>query len=115
MLKGETFDVEVEGSDTVAEVKSKIEAAKPELGSAATMKLIFAGRILENDKKYEEYQIKETDFLVVMVSRPKPEAAAAPAPAAATPAPAGDAGGDVPMSIAQGEASLVTGGQRDAA
>jgi UV excision repair protein RAD23 len=129
MLKGEQFEVEIESSDVISVVKTKIEAAKPEVGAASAMKLIFAGRILENDKKFEEYSIKETDFLVVMASRPKPEAAAptpAAAPAAtpaaapaeapaATPAPAPAGDGDVPMSLATGEASLVTGGQRDAA
>ena len=32
-------------------------------------KLIFSGKILENDKTIESYGIKEKDFLVVMVSK----------------------------------------------
>lgn len=45
-------------------------------------KLIFSGKILENDKTLEAYGIKEKDFLVVMVSKPK---AAKPVPKAEEP------------------------------
>lgn len=69
------------------------ESAKSEL-PAAQMKLIHSGKVLKDDDTIESCNIKETDFLVVMITKakkapaPAPAAAAAPAPAAAAPAPA---------------------------
>ena len=60
--------------------------------SAACMKLIFSGKVLKDDDTLEKCNIKENDFLVVMVTKPKkvpaPTPAPAPAPVASTPAPA---------------------------
>ena len=69
------------------------ETAKSEL-PAAQMKLIHSGKVLKDGDTIESCNIKETDFLVVMITKakkapaPAPAAAAAPAPAAAAPAPA---------------------------
>jgi UV excision repair protein RAD23 len=69
------------------------EAKNAEL-PAANMKLIHSGKVLKDDQTIESCGIKQNDFLVVMVTKPK-KPAAAPAPAAAastetaeTPAPA---------------------------
>ncbi|GLE11222.1 hypothetical protein PINS_up023561 [Pythium insidiosum] len=90
-LQGVAFPLEAEPTDTVAAVKAKIQ----ELQSFAVdqQKLIHAGKVLKDDSPLSEYGVKENDFLVVMVTKPKttrPAAApAAPAPAPApTPAPA---------------------------
>lgn len=88
-LKGGKFHVECEGSNSVAEVKTIIEAAKSEL-PAANMKLIHSGKVLKDDEKIEACGIEPNDFLVVMVTKAKKAAApapATPAPAAAAPAP----------------------------
>eukprot|EP00934_Nitzschia_sp_Nitz4_P005104 Nitzschia sp. Nitz4//scaffold171_size48012//6507//7925//NITZ4_007119-RA/size48012-augustus-gene-0.21-mRNA-1//1//CDS//3329538683//5094//frame0 len=87
-LSGGKFEVECEPSQSVAEVKSIIEKAKAEL-VAANMKLIHSGKVLKDDQTVEACGIKPSDFLVVMITKPK-KAAAAPAPAKApeTPAPA---------------------------
>mmetsp|Transcript_26534 Transcript_26534/g.64672 ORF Transcript_26534/g.64672 Transcript_26534/m.64672 type:complete len:448 (-) Transcript_26534:1791-3134(-) len=88
-LKGGKFQVDCEPSKTVAEAKTIIEAAQSDL-SAANMKLIHSGKVLKDDQTIESCGIKQNDFLVVMVTKPK-KAAAAPAPAptaAAAPAPA---------------------------
>lgn len=89
-LKGGKFQVDCEPSKTVAETKAIIEAAQVEL-SAANMKLIHSGKVLKDDQTIESCGIKQNDFLVVMVTKPK-KAAAAPAPepaaAAAAPVPA---------------------------
>lgn len=73
--------------------------------AAENQKLIFSGKILSDEKTIGEYEIKEKDFLVVMVSKPKAkkvaeapaqEASTSEAPpseatAAAAPAPAQEA------------------------
>mmetsp|Transcript_29625 Transcript_29625/g.36048 ORF Transcript_29625/g.36048 Transcript_29625/m.36048 type:complete len:437 (+) Transcript_29625:284-1594(+) len=91
-LKGGKFLVEVETSNTVAEVKGIIEKEKSEL-SAANMKLIHSGKVLKDDVTIEACQIKPNDFLVCMITKAKKTAtpkattpAPAPAPAASAPA-----------------------------
>ena len=70
---------EVETTLTVAQVKSHIEATNSAF-PAAQQKLIHAGKVLKDDSVLGDSGIKEEDFLVVMVSKPKKTAAA---PAAA--------------------------------
>jgi len=94
-LKGVTFEVESEPDDTVASLKANVEAAMPEF-PAALQKLIHSGKILEDSSCVKEYNIKEGEFIVVMVSKvqakaPSPAAEAAPA---APPAPAAPAVAD---------------------
>lgn len=99
-LKGEKFEVTVEESHTIAQVKTIIETSKSEL-PAASMKLIHSGKVLKDTDTIADCQLKPNAFLVVMISKPKKKAAApaaAPVPAAAaaaatasepkTPAPA---------------------------
>ena len=68
-LTGGSFHVDVEASDTVATVKQNIQASQGHL--AEYQKLIYSGKILSDEKTMGEYEIKEKDFLVVMVSKPK--------------------------------------------
>ncbi|KAG8944275.1 hypothetical protein FRC04_002071 [Tulasnella sp. 424] len=82
-LQQKQFKVDVEPSDTVAQLKEKIEAING--APVANQKLVYSGKILTDEKTVGECNIKEKDFLVLMVSKPK--AAAAPA-ASATPASA---------------------------
>ncbi|KAG7346612.1 DNA repair helicase rad25 [Nitzschia inconspicua] len=84
-LKGGKFEVDCEPSNTVLEVKGIIESTNADL-PAANMKLIHSGKVLKDDQSIESCGIKQNDFLVAMVTKPKKPAAAA-APAAA-PAPA---------------------------
>mmetsp|Transcript_25060 Transcript_25060/g.37027 ORF Transcript_25060/g.37027 Transcript_25060/m.37027 type:complete len:434 (+) Transcript_25060:144-1445(+) len=84
-LKGEKFPIEVEASLTVEQVKGVIESAKSEL-PAANMRLIFSGKVLKDADALESCGVKENDFLVVMVAKPKKAATPAPAPSAPAPA-----------------------------
>ncbi|KAG8763076.1 hypothetical protein FRC11_006199 [Ceratobasidium sp. 423] len=93
------FQIDAEPTDTVLQLKQKVKDAQGHL--VEQQKLIYSGKILSDDKTVESLGIKEKDFLVLMVSKPKvtpaastsatPAPAAAPvpsAPVASTPAPA---------------------------
>ncbi|BGP17092.1 hypothetical protein JCM10213_006878 [Rhodosporidiobolus nylandii] len=96
-LQQKQFFIEAEPSETVADLKKKIEADQ---GFAVdSQKIIFSGKILADDKTVGEANFKEKDFCVVMVTKPKAAPAAAPAPAASTSAPAPAAA--VPQTPAQ--------------
>eukprot|EP00640_Fibrocapsa_japonica_P001367 CAMPEP_0113952714 /NCGR_PEP_ID=MMETSP1339-20121228/90578_1 /TAXON_ID=94617 /ORGANISM="Fibrocapsa japonica" /LENGTH=404 /DNA_ID=CAMNT_0000961371 /DNA_START=64 /DNA_END=1278 /DNA_ORIENTATION=- /assembly_acc=CAM_ASM_000762 len=84
-LQGTTFHVEVEEKTKISQVK---ELIKTEKGFATEcQKLIFSGRVLEDDQSIGECEIKQDNFLVCMVSKAKMSSAPAAAPASA-PAPA---------------------------
>lgn len=83
-LQQKQFKLDVDTSDSILSVKEKIEQSQGH--PVAQQKLIFSGKILVDDKKVEEYNISEKDFLVVMVSKPKATTSAASTPKAATPA-----------------------------
>ncbi|CAE7226093.1 unnamed protein product [Rhizoctonia solani] len=98
-LQQKQFQVDAEPSDTVLQLKEKVKDAQGH--QVEHQKLIYSGKILTDDKTVESLGIKEKDFLVVMVSKPKatpaastsatPAPAAVPVPstpAASTPAPA---------------------------
>lgn len=88
IAKKETFALEdVDPAKTVAEVKQLIQEAQG--FEAPLQKLIYSGKILSDEKTIESYAIKEKDFIVCMVSKPKTAAKpAAVAEAPSTPAPA---------------------------
>lgn len=81
-LKGEKFVVNANPSNTVAEVKQKIEASKSYL-PAKSMKLIHAGRVLNNDTDtIESCCVKADDYLVVMIAKTTVRPSAPPRPPA---------------------------------
>nr|XP_019008100.1 UV excision repair protein Rad23 [Kwoniella pini CBS 10737]OCF46881.1 UV excision repair protein Rad23 [Kwoniella pini CBS 10737] len=81
------FTVDAEGSETVGDLKKKIQ--ETQTFPAENQKLIYSGKILNDAATVESLKIKEKDFLVVMVSKPKaPPASAA---STSTPAPAAPA------------------------
>ncbi|KAF3391316.1 UV excision repair protein rhp23 [Penicillium rolfsii] len=102
-LKQEKFVIEVEPSETVRQVKEKISQEKPDYG-AERMKVIYSGKILQDDKTVESYNIQEKDFLVCLPAKqpkaasssaassvPSTPAARAPVATPAAPAPAAPA------------------------
>ncbi|KAM7388815.1 hypothetical protein PAMP_024962 [Pampus punctatissimus] len=93
-LQQQTFKIEIDPELTVKALKEKIEEDRgKDAFPAAGQKLIYAGKILNDDTSLKEYKIDEKNFVVVMVTKPKPapqqaapkltplpDAAAAPAP-----------------------------------
>uniref|UniRef100_M4C6L6 UV excision repair protein RAD23 n=1 Tax=Hyaloperonospora arabidopsidis (strain Emoy2) TaxID=559515 RepID=M4C6L6_HYAAE len=84
----------------VSAIKQKIEELQQ--FPVSQQKLIHAGKVLKDDSTLSVYNVKENDFLVVMVTKPKaakPPAAAAPsasAAAATSPASAATAAAATP-------------------
>lgn len=67
-LKGGELLVNVEPSDTVATLKSKIAAIVSEI-SQNEIKLLLSGKVLSDEKILEEYKITETSK--IMMTRTK--------------------------------------------
>lgn len=86
-LQQQTFKVQIDEELTVKALKEKIEEEKgQDAFPAVGQKLIYAGKILNDDIPLKEYKIDEKNFVVVMVTKAKPAAppqAPAPVPAAA--------------------------------
>ena len=71
-LTGDKLDLEVEPSYLVSELKE--EVGKLQGHDPSILKLVHQGRIMEDSKSLENYDIAEGARIVVMVSKPKPEA-----------------------------------------
>ncbi|BCS20209.1 putative UV excision repair protein (RadW) [Aspergillus puulaauensis] len=89
-LKQQKFVIDAEPSETVGQVKEKISSEKG--WDVPLLKLIYSGKILQDDKTIESYNIEEKGFIVCMVSKPKTQPASSQGPStpskAATSTPA---------------------------
>ncbi|KAL2865698.1 putative UV excision repair protein (RadW) [Aspergillus lucknowensis] len=83
-LKQQKFVIDAEPSETVGQVKEKISKEKG--WDTPLLKLIYSGKILQDDKTIESYNIEEKGFIVCMVSKPKAQPASSQGPS--TPAKA---------------------------
>uniref|UniRef100_U3FZ47 UV excision repair protein RAD23 n=1 Tax=Micrurus fulvius TaxID=8637 RepID=U3FZ47_MICFL len=80
-LQQQTFKIDIDCGETVKALKEKIELEKgKDAFPVAGQKLIYAGKILNDDTALNEYKIDEKNFVVVMVTKPK----AAPSPSPTT-------------------------------
>uniref|UniRef100_A0A8C8GNC3 UV excision repair protein RAD23 n=1 Tax=Oncorhynchus tshawytscha TaxID=74940 RepID=A0A8C8GNC3_ONCTS len=83
-LQQQTFKIDIDEEETVKTLKERIENEKGNDGfPVAGQKLIYAGKILNDDTAIKDYKIDEKNFVVVMVAKPK-AAAAQPSGSAAT-------------------------------
>eukprot|EP00322_Chrysochromulina_rotalis_P008810 CAMPEP_0115858138 /NCGR_PEP_ID=MMETSP0287-20121206/15943_1 /TAXON_ID=412157 /ORGANISM="Chrysochromulina rotalis, Strain UIO044" /LENGTH=90 /DNA_ID=CAMNT_0003312393 /DNA_START=301 /DNA_END=569 /DNA_ORIENTATION=- len=83
-LKGDAFDCEVTPDMVIGKVKELAVASDHGVKGGwevEGVKLIFQGKVLDNDKDIASYSINEGDFMVVMAAKPKKTAAAPAAPA----------------------------------
>lgn len=85
-LQQQTFKIEIDSEETVKAFKDKIEKEKGENYKTGNQKLIYAGKILDNDKKLSNYKIEEKNFVVIMVTKAAPSKPASDAKPAETPA-----------------------------
>uniref|UniRef100_A0A8C7IYQ2 UV excision repair protein RAD23 n=1 Tax=Oncorhynchus kisutch TaxID=8019 RepID=A0A8C7IYQ2_ONCKI len=85
-LQQQTFKIDIDEEETVKTLKERIENEKGNDGfPVAGQKLIYAGKILNDDTAIKDYKIDEKNFVVVMVAKPKAAPAAAqPSSSAAT-------------------------------
>ncbi|KAJ2587936.1 UV excision repair protein rad23, partial [Coemansia sp. RSA 1797] len=110
-LQQKEFQVEVESADSIKTVKEKVE--KSQGFPATTQKLIFSGKILSDDQTIGGIKIKESDFIVVMTTKPK--AVAKPKPEAATPASSAQPQAQVAAPAAQRTGSAAAGNNAEPA
>ncbi|XP_037647185.1 RAD23 homolog A, nucleotide excision repair protein a isoform X2 [Sebastes umbrosus] len=86
-LQQQTLQIQIDPEQTVKALKEKIEAERGKDNFPVSgQKLIYAGKILQDDTPIKDYNIDEKNFVVVMVSKAKPAAAASP-PASEAPKP----------------------------
>lgn len=68
-LKQQKFFIEAEPSETIATLKEKISTEKG--WEVAQQKLIYSGKILQDQNTIGSYNIEEKGFIVCMISKPK--------------------------------------------
>ena len=69
--KNETHCLEdIDPEDTVISIKNKISDITKD--NVDTMKIIFSGKVLDNNNKISDTQIKDTNTIFCISSKPKP-------------------------------------------
>lgn len=68
-LQNSTFAVTIEPSNTVLELKQAISQLQENI-LIERQKLIHSGRILVDDKQLSSYEVKDGDFIVLMITKP---------------------------------------------
>ncbi|KAF3846940.1 hypothetical protein F7725_004018 [Dissostichus mawsoni] len=103
-LQQQTIQIEIDPVQTVKALKEKIEAERGKDNFPVSgQKLIYAGKILQDDTPIQDYNIDEKNFVVVMVSKGLPSS---PVQESNAPAPAPASGPTEAPSLAEGENPL---------
>ncbi|MGH0188444.1 UNVERIFIED_CONTAM: hypothetical protein FKN15_029675 [Acipenser sinensis] len=69
-LQQQTIKIDIDPDDTVRALKEKIEAEKgKECFPVSGQKLIYAGKILQDDTPIKDCKIQDNNFVVVMVAK----------------------------------------------
>jgi UV excision repair protein RAD23 len=95
-LKQQKFVIEAEPTETIAELKAKVEKEKGWEPSA--QKLIYSGKILQDDKTIESYNIQEKGFVVCMTQKSRTVPAASSSSSAAAPSTPAQAPAQTPIA-----------------
>ncbi|XP_029619638.1 UV excision repair protein RAD23 homolog B-like [Salmo trutta] len=102
-LQQQTIQIDIDPDQTVKALKEKIEAERGKDNFPVSgQKLIYAGKILQDDTPIKDYEIDEKNFVVVMVSKAKSATAASTPSSEAPKAPVQDSGssaGPAPAAI----------------
>ncbi|XP_029582671.1 UV excision repair protein RAD23 homolog A-like isoform X2 [Salmo trutta] len=90
-LQQQTIQIDIDPDQTVKALKEKIEAERGKDNFPVSgQKLIYAGKILQDDTPIKDYKIDEKNFVVVMVSKAKSTTAASTPSSEAPKAPVQD-------------------------
>jgi len=107
-LQQHIFKIDIDTSETVKALKTKIENERgKDTYPVAGQKLIYAGKILDDNKALSEYKIEEGKFIVAMVTKAKPAPKAADPPAKSS-SPTTDASSSTPAPAAPTPAPVTT-------
>ncbi|XP_077414156.1 RAD23 homolog A, nucleotide excision repair protein a [Vanacampus margaritifer] len=99
-LQQQTIQIEIDPEQTVKALKEKIEAERGKDNFPVSgQKLIYAGKILQDDTQIKDYKIDEKNFVVVMVSKAKTATASAAPPASEAPKPPAQDSGSTSTSV----------------
>lgn len=120
-LKKQTVQVEIQPSDLVLSAKEKVAAAKDV--EPAQLKFVYSGKVLQDDKLFEEIKAKDGDSIIFMISKKKeakketPEPKIEPAPAAVSSleAPSAESASSTAATAATSLSDFSQGLEREAA
>ncbi|KAI6002735.1 hypothetical protein EDD15DRAFT_2224165 [Pisolithus albus] len=97
-LQQKVFHIDAEETETIGNLKEKIRDAHGH--DVNSQKIIYSGKVLSDDKTIASCEIKEKDFLVLMVSKLKPNFSASAAGPATTPVAATTSASTPPAAVA---------------
>ncbi|XP_067088430.1 LOW QUALITY PROTEIN: UV excision repair protein RAD23 homolog A-like [Osmerus mordax] len=92
-LQQQTIQIDIDPDQTVKALKEKIETERGKDNFPVSgQKLIYAGKILQDDMPIKDYKIDEKNFVVVMVSKAKSTSAVSSPPSETPKPPVQDSG-----------------------